>query len=151
MADNVTVGGINYSTDDITTLNGGAIAAGTAQTQRMKVQYGDDGTARDVSDNYPLPIKRAADAASITSVAASTTSVTVLAANANRRGLLLHNLSSSDTCYIRLGGGTATNALGGHSFDLSPSYVYEDANGFTGAITAVWSSTNGGLNVTEMT
>lgn len=51
----MTVGGVNYSTDDITTLNGGAISAGTAQTQRLKVQYGDDGTARDVSSSFPLP------------------------------------------------------------------------------------------------
>jgi hypothetical protein len=56
MVDNVTVGGVSYSTDDITTLNGGAVAAGSAQTQRIKIQFGDDGTARDVSGAFPLPI-----------------------------------------------------------------------------------------------
>lgn len=56
MADNVTVGGVNYSTDDVTTLNGGAVAAGSSQTQRIKMQYGDDGVARDVSAAFPLPV-----------------------------------------------------------------------------------------------
>lgn len=58
MADNVAITagtGTNISTDDVTTLNGGAIAAGSAQTQRMKVQYGDDSIARDVSPAFPLP------------------------------------------------------------------------------------------------
>jgi hypothetical protein len=56
VADNVSVGGVNYSTDDVTTLNGATVAAGTSQTQRIKVQYGDDGIARDVSAAFPLPI-----------------------------------------------------------------------------------------------
>lgn len=46
---------MNYSTDDITTLNGNTVAAGSSQTQRIKVQYGDDGAARDASTAFPLP------------------------------------------------------------------------------------------------
>jgi hypothetical protein len=78
VADNVVVGGVNYSTDDVTTLNGATIAAGTAQTQRMKVQYGDDGTARDVSQAFPIPVNLAASAGNIPDV---TGSLTVAAAS----------------------------------------------------------------------
>jgi len=85
VADNVTVGGVNYSTDDVTTLNGGTIAAGTAQTQRMKVQYGDDGTARDVSTAFPMPTTLVSSgglspvAGTITAVAANTPGTAVTA------------------------------------------------------------------------
>lgn len=58
MADNTTLptgsGGDVIATDDVTTLNGGASSG--VKVQRVKVQYGDDGTARDASDAFPLPV-----------------------------------------------------------------------------------------------
>lgn len=56
MADGVTVDGVNYSTDDVVLLNGVVVPAGSAQTQRLKVQYGDDGEARDASTAFPMPV-----------------------------------------------------------------------------------------------
>lgn len=56
MSDNSTQNGTDtISTDAITTLNGASIATGE-KMQRVKVEYGDDNTARDVSPTYPLPV-----------------------------------------------------------------------------------------------
>jgi hypothetical protein len=135
--------------DDVATLNGAASTG--VLVQRMKPVYGDDGAARDVSDAFPLPVRRTTDTAVLTSVAASVTSVTVIAANTNRRGLRLHSTTASAVCYVHLGAGTAAASLGGHSFDMQPGALYEDPDGYTGAVTAIWAAATGGLNVTELT
>lgn len=55
MADNTTqTGSAVIAADEATTLNGAASSG--VLVQRVKVTFGDDGTARDVSANYPLPI-----------------------------------------------------------------------------------------------
>lgn len=137
------------ATNVLTTVNGTAVTG--IETQRVKPGYGDDGDFRDVSDAFPMPVKRTTDTATLTSVAASVTSVTVIAANVNRRGLRLHSVTSSGQCYVRMGGGTAAATLGGHSFDMQPGALYEDPDGYTGAVTAIWATATGGLNVTELT
>src|SRR3954471_16708866 len=149
MAENTTqTGNATIAADDVTTLNGAASSG--VLVQRMKPTYGDDGTARDVSDAFPLPVRRTTDTATLTSVAASVTSVTVIAANTNRRGLRLHAVTSSAVCYVHMGAGTAAATLGGHSFDMQPGALYEDPDGYTGAVTAIWAAATGGLNVTEL-
>ena len=71
MADNVTLnagtGGATLSTDEL---------AGSVQVQRVKIQYGVDGSATDVSDTNPLPIDDAGgsltvDNAGLTELAAA--------------------------------------------------------------------------------
>jgi hypothetical protein len=52
--ENVTAGDI-ISTDELTTLNGGA--ASPQKVQRVKVGYGVDGDFNDVNDSQPLPVK----------------------------------------------------------------------------------------------
>ena len=55
MADNtVQTATDTIATDDVTTLNGGASSG--IKVQRVKVLYGDDNTARDVSPSFPLPV-----------------------------------------------------------------------------------------------
>jgi hypothetical protein len=55
MADNTVQSGTDtIATDDVTTLNGNASSG--IKVQRTKVTYGDDGTARDVSATFPLPV-----------------------------------------------------------------------------------------------
>lgn len=51
MADNVTVGGVVYGTDEV----------GGAQIQRVKSTWGADGTAVDTSAANPLPVRRSID------------------------------------------------------------------------------------------
>ena len=57
MADNTTLntgtGGDVIATDDLTTLNGGAVSG--VKVQRVKAGYGVDGTLVDVSAAFPLP------------------------------------------------------------------------------------------------
>jgi len=150
VADNTAQNGsATIAADDVATLNG--VASSGVLVQRVKPAFGDDGDARDVSHQFPLPVQFACDVATVTSVAASTTSQQAVAANVNRRGLTLHNGSSSATAYIRLGGGTAASTAGGHSFDMQPSAYFEAPFGFTGAVQVVWASATGFLNVTELT
>jgi hypothetical protein len=150
MADNTTqTGTATIAADDVTTLNGAASSG--VLVQRVKQGFGDDGDHRDVSHAYPLPVQFASDVATVTTVTASITSVPVVAANANRRGLIIHATTASAIVYIRLGGGTASSAAGGHSFDMSAGGYYEAPFGFTGAITAIWGAATGALNVTELT
>lgn len=58
MADNTTLsantGGDVIATDDLTTLNGGAVSGFKAQ--RVKVGYGVDGTFQDTTGGKPLPV-----------------------------------------------------------------------------------------------
>lgn len=55
MSDNtVQTGADTIATDDVTTLNG--VASSGVKVQRVKPSYGDDGTARDVSTSFPLPV-----------------------------------------------------------------------------------------------
>lgn len=58
MADNTSQAGTDtIATDDVTTLNGAASSG--VKVQRVKVAFGDDGTARDASSTYPLPVTEA--------------------------------------------------------------------------------------------
>lgn len=88
-----------------------------------------------------------------TSVNSGTTSVTILAANANRKGASISN-TDANTLYLDLSGGTAsatsfTAAMGGGS--TLPTY-YEVPYGYTGAITGVWAvDGTGAALVTEFT
>jgi hypothetical protein len=58
MADNTVLntgtGGDTIATDDLTTLNGGAVSG--VKAQRVKVGYGADASFRDVEQTFPLPV-----------------------------------------------------------------------------------------------
>lgn len=154
MADDTAQGGTDViATDHVTNLNGAAVAQSptSPKVQRVKVAYGDDGTSRDASDAFPLPVRDVSGTATLTSVAAAVTSTTVIAANPNRRGLILHSTSGSAICYVRLGAAPASSALGGHTFDLPAGGYWEAPFGYTGEVRAIWAATGGGLNVTELT
>lgn len=59
MADDTPQAGTDViATDHVTTLNGAAIVLGatTPKVIRVKAAFGDDGTARDVSAAFPLPV-----------------------------------------------------------------------------------------------
>lgn len=89
--------------------------------------------------------------ATVTTVAATATSTTLITANVNRKGLILHNGSSSSTAYVRLGAAVATNAGGGHTFDMGPSIMWESPFNYTGEVRAVWATATGFMNITEIT
>jgi hypothetical protein len=144
VADNVVlnpgVGGATVATDDI----------GGFQHQRVKLVLGSDGISDgDVASANPIPAKeRRASAAAPTNVAASATSVTLLASNTSRLAASIFNDSTS-ALYVKLGvTASATSftvkVLAGGYFEL-PHPCY------TGVIDGVWDSATGTARVTEST
>lgn len=90
--------------------------------------------------------------ATLSNVAASATSVTVLAANASRIGATITNDSSS-VIYVKFGTTASTTSytvsLAGSA--AAPFSYYEVPAGYTGRIDAIWASATGNARVTEMT
>lgn len=85
-----------------------------------------------------------------TSVAASASSVTVLAANANRRGATVTNDAGGAILYLlNQTGGTAS--LTNYTVPISPGGYYEVPFGYTGALIGIWASASGAGRVTEFT
>lgn len=82
------------------------------------------------------------------SVAASATDVTILAANTARYGASVYN-DSSAICYLLVGSGTssATN----HTVQLNGGAYYEVPYGYTGVLKGIWASATGSARVTEWT
>ena len=98
----------------------------------------------------PVPVSlETFDAATLTNLAASTDSQTLLAANADRKFMAIHN-DSTATLYLKFGN-TASNTsytysiLGGDTYESPPGLVY------TGRIDGSWSHANGTARVTEGT
>lgn len=142
MADNTTInsgaGGDVIATDDIDGV----------KYQRVKVTFGADGSATDVSPAAPLPVvEDPASAAATTAVASSSTAVDLLAANAARAGATVYNAADTDL-FIRLGG-TAT--LGVYGVRVPPNGYYETPYRYTGLLSGIWSGTpTGDALVTEL-
>ena len=86
--------------------------------------------------------------ASISRVSASATSVTLLAANANRRRVIIHNESTA-SLRIKLG---ATASATSYSLLLGPGDTYESPTDwvYTGAVDGIWDAANGAAQITEV-
>ncbi len=88
-----------------------------------------------------------AGTATLSNVTSSATSVNLLAANTNRKGLVIYN-DSSAVLYVKFGTTASTTsftfyvAAGGHLQLLDLIY--------TGAIDGIWSAANGAARVTEL-
>jgi hypothetical protein len=95
----------------------------------------------------PVDVGGAARTPTTTSVASSATSVTVLAANANRKGLSISNISTSKL-YLSF----STPATTANCFIEVPSgaFLLLDQQMIIGsAIYGIWASANGAVQVTE--
>ncbi|OUL34104.1 hypothetical protein [Nostoc sp. 106C] len=82
-----------------------------------------------------------------TTVASSTTSGTILAANSSRRGATIWN-DSTATLYLEFGA-TATTAA--FTAKLSAGGYFEVPFRYTGVISGIWSAANGNALVRELT
>ena len=102
------------------------------------------------SDQGAVPTRQSNATSAVTSVADNAASVTLLAANANRRGATIHNTSSA-RLFIKLGA-TATTTTS-HTASLSQYGYYEVPFGYTGIVDGIWSSDpgDGSAQVTEIT
>ena len=146
MADNTTlnpgVGGDVIATDDI---------AGVKH-ELVKVEFGVDGVATMVADTdgARLPVKVAmAGTATRTLVADTAVAVTVLAANANRKGAYLLNTSSA-ILYVGLGAVDPTATDFTEQLLQWQSWRVPDV--YTGIIKGLWASdpNDGVARVTEL-
>lgn len=86
------------------------------------------------------------DTATVTAVGDSVTSVTLLAANADRLGATLYN-DSNARCLVKFG---ATASASDFSIAMSPGGYYEVPVGHRGIIDGIWDADAGGsMRVTE--
>lgn len=120
--------------------------AGTVDANTQRVVLASDGptvtTLTSIDSKQPVP-----RTPSTTSVASSASSVSILASNANRRGVSIANVSTA-TLYLSFAG-TATIA---NSFIAMPagSFLLLDQQLIiTSALTGIWSAANGTAQVTE--
>lgn len=140
MPDNVTLpgAGVDVATDDV-----GGIAY-----QRVKVTHGPDGQADDVSPAAPLPTISQAGTATVTSVAAATSSTELAAASLTRRGLSVFNDSIADL-RVKFGTGASTSS---YTVKVGPGQLYEMPSPiYTGAVHGIWSAADGNARITELT
>lgn len=127
MSDNTTLntgtGGDIISTDEVTSLNGNASTG--VKIQRVKVMFGDDNSARDVSDTYPLPVYLPSSQALVNRSSTITTGGTaqqLMASNTSRMGWSLRNNSIGSLWFNELG---STAIIGQPSFELKAGEYYE--------------------------
>lgn len=108
------------------------------------------GIAAAVGKANPMPISGSGTVATatISRVAASATSVTLLAANENRRRVILYNESTADL-YVKFG---ATASATSYTTKLGPGDTYESPTDwvYTGVIDGIWSAATGTAQITEM-
>lgn len=83
----------------------------------------------------------------LSNVAGSATSVTVLAANVLRKGAIVVNDSAS-ICYLKFG---STASATSFTAKLQPDAYYEVPYGYTGILTGIWDIATGSARVTEVT
>lgn len=89
---------------------------------------------------------RTSGAVTYTTVASSATSVELLAANPQRRKLIIQNTSTA-ILYVDFTGGTATSTTA-HSIQLASNANYTIDN-YTGPVSGIWATANGSANLTE--
>lgn len=142
MADNTTInsmsGGDVIATDDI----------GGVKHQRVKVGFGVDGSYADVSRTSQLPVDIApATTATSTTVAASATTVQLLASNTSRKGMIIRN-DGAATLYVGLG----VAATSARAIEVPPGEsVYDIPASYRGVVNGIWSSATGNARIEELT
>jgi hypothetical protein len=140
-----TVGNLRVDGSSVTQPVTGTGTAGTPATGVVTIQGISGGTAIPVSGTLTVD---KSTVGTMTSVAASTSSVTALASNANRISAAFYNDSSS-VCFLAISATAASNTA--YTIRLLPN-SYTDLNlNYTGQCNAIWTTAVGSLRVTEWT
>lgn len=146
--------------------------------QVVKLAHGSEGSVSLVDASHPLPVTDVSAEASLdaieaavtgtlttkvagaatptpTTVAASATSVQLLASNTSARQRIIVN-DSTATLYVKYGA-TATASAGGYTYVLPPKQetsmsvlVLAGNELYTGVIHGIWSSATGSASITEV-
>lgn len=104
-------------------------------------------TVADVGPANPLPVVLKSTTGTLSNVASSATSVTLLASNAARLGASIYN-DSIAVLYAKKG---ATASATSYTVQIPPGGLWEVPFGYTGIIDGLWASANGTARVTEDT
>jgi hypothetical protein len=80
-------------------------------------------------------------------VNSNTSSIVILASNANRLGATLYN-DSTQVAYVKLGVTASTTS---YTIQMLPNSYYEVPFNYTGEIDAIWPVANGAMRYTELT
>ena len=131
-------GGATLATDEI----------GGAHHQRVKVEFGVDGAANDVSGTNPLPVVESSSSAARSNVAAAAADTLILSANSARRCATFYNDSSANL-RLAYGAGAASNSS--FSVLIGAGGYHEIPDGYTGEVRGIWEAANGAVRVTEFT
>jgi hypothetical protein len=106
-----------------------------------------DGVEIKNDSGNPIPISVTTRTPTTTSVASSATSVTILASNANRRGISIANDSTS---ILRLSYATPATSANAFIVMQPGSFLWLDQQlMITGTIYGIWATANGTAQVTE--
>lgn len=101
--------------------------------------------------NTPLPVTMSQvdpANATLTQVASSASSVTILAANANRHQFIVYN-QGSKILYLAF---HSSASLTAYTVQVPSNTMYESSlNGYTGIVTGIWNAANGTAVITEIT
>jgi hypothetical protein len=125
---------------EIATSGGSEPGANVAVTNFPSTQVVSDG------GNSLTVDEERANTGTVSSVSGSVSSVTLLAANANRIGLRVYN-DSSATLYLKFGSSATTSS---YTKKLFPESFLEDYQ-YTGLVAGIWDSAAGAARVTELT
>lgn len=106
-----------------------------------------DYTPHGVDRKGRLFVVQKANTSTLSNVASSATSVTLLASNTARISATIYN-DSTQVCYVKFG---ATASATSFTVPLATNTYYEVPGGYTGIIDGIWVSANGNARVTELT
>lgn len=101
---------------------------------------GTDGNLNVTVEDHP-------DVGTVSSVSASASNVTILAANTGRKGAMVFN-DSSAILYLKLGSASSSTSF---TVRMDGQGYYEVPFGYTGIVTGTWASATGSARVTELT
>lgn len=125
---------------------------GVCQKQLVQLDIGAAGSSDPITAANPLPVTASfappsSATATLSNVAGSATSVTILAANALRKTAILFN-DSSAALYLKFG---ATASATDFSYKVFPNGTWEMPDvTYTGIIDGIWDSATGTARVTEL-
>lgn len=132
-----------HTSGDVGVMDLGVVNAGAATTFSSTngdyVPTGKDGQGR-------IYMVQKSPTATLSNVASSATSVTILASNTARLGASVYN-DSTQNLYLKFGTTASTTSF---TVLLATNAYYEVPGGYTGIIDGIWSSANGSARVTEL-
>lgn len=140
--------GLTVASIEIGTVDQGAPNT-VANAWPVKITDGTDTASvnADGSLNVANVTSVIATSATLSNITSSTSSQTVLASNSSRKGFLLFN-DSTQNCFVAFAATATTSAF---TMLLIPGMTYQnEAIIYTGVMSAIWSSANGFLRVTEL-